>query len=139
MGLGNPGSEYARSRHNAGADTVALLAARYGERLKRSKELALAQFAQGAKYIFAFSAAGNSGIFEAAKDKGFFTSGVDSAYDVAAASRSITGRGVAFGASRPSHSSTSKPGSPDSATVGKSGSSLSRCNPVVATARNEAF
>ncbi len=42
-----------------------------------SKELALAQFAQGAKYIFAFSAAGNSGIFEAAKDKGFFTSGVD--------------------------------------------------------------
>ena len=41
MGLGNPGSEYARSRHNAGADTVALLAARYGERLKRSKELAL--------------------------------------------------------------------------------------------------
>ena len=42
-----------------------------------SKELALAQFAQGAKYIFAFSAAGNSGIFEAAKDQGFFTSGVD--------------------------------------------------------------
>jgi basic membrane protein A and related proteins len=42
-----------------------------------SKELALAQFAQGAKYIFAFAAAGNSGIFEAAKDQGFFTSGVD--------------------------------------------------------------
>ncbi len=42
-----------------------------------SKELALAQFAEGAQYIFAFSAAGNSGIFEAAKDKGFFTSGVD--------------------------------------------------------------
>ena len=34
-----------------------------------SKELALAQFNQGAKYIFAFSAAGNTGIFEAAKDK----------------------------------------------------------------------
>ena len=51
-----------------------------GHRLQRpggSKELALAQFAQGAKYIFAFSAAGNSGIFEAAKDQGFFTSGVD--------------------------------------------------------------
>jgi basic membrane protein A len=42
-----------------------------------SKELALAQFDQGAKYIFAFSAAGNFGIFEAAKEKGFFTSGVD--------------------------------------------------------------
>jgi len=42
-----------------------------------SKELALAQFAEGAKYIFAFAAAGNSGIFEAAKDQGFFTSGVD--------------------------------------------------------------
>ena len=42
-----------------------------------SKELALAQFAQGAKYIFAFAAAGNSGIFEAAKEQGFFTSGVD--------------------------------------------------------------
>ena len=51
-----------------------------GHRLQRpggSKELALAQFAQGAKYIFAFSAAGNSGIFEAAKEQGFFTSGVD--------------------------------------------------------------
>ncbi len=42
-----------------------------------SKELALAQFAQGAKYIFAFAAAGNSGIFEAAKDQDSFTSGVD--------------------------------------------------------------
>ena len=42
-----------------------------------SKELALAEFQKGAKYMFAFSAAGNFGIFEAAKDKGFFTSGVD--------------------------------------------------------------
>jgi basic membrane protein A len=42
-----------------------------------SKELALSQAAQGAKYIFAFSAAGNSGIFEAAKEQDFFTSGVD--------------------------------------------------------------
>ena len=41
VGLGNPGTEFAGSRHNAGADTVALLAARYGERLKRSKEHAL--------------------------------------------------------------------------------------------------
>ncbi len=42
-----------------------------------SKELALAQFNQGAKYIFSFAAAGNTGIFEAAKEKNFYTSGVD--------------------------------------------------------------
>ena len=42
-----------------------------------SKELALAQNDQGAQYIFAFSAAGNFGIFEAAAERGFFTSGVD--------------------------------------------------------------
>jgi basic membrane protein A len=42
-----------------------------------SKELALAQFDKKADYIAAAAAAGNTGIFEAAKDKGFFTSGVD--------------------------------------------------------------
>ena len=41
MGLGNPGSEFAGSRHNAGADAVALLALRHGGRLKRGKEHAL--------------------------------------------------------------------------------------------------
>jgi peptidyl-tRNA hydrolase, PTH1 family len=41
VGLGNPGAEYAGSRHNAGADTVALLATRHGERLKRGRERSL--------------------------------------------------------------------------------------------------
>jgi basic membrane protein A len=42
-----------------------------------SKELALSQHRQGAEYIFAFAAAGNSGVFEAATQEDFFTSGVD--------------------------------------------------------------
>ena len=46
MGLGNPGEEYARSRHNAGAEVVELLARRHGTRLRRGKERALVGEAQ---------------------------------------------------------------------------------------------
>ena len=42
VGLGNPGAEFDGTRHNAGADTVALLASRHDGRLRSGKEHALA-------------------------------------------------------------------------------------------------
>jgi PTH1 family peptidyl-tRNA hydrolase len=41
IGLGNPGEEYARSRHNVGAEVVTELARRHGGHLKKSRSRAM--------------------------------------------------------------------------------------------------
>lgn len=57
VGLGNPGKEYEHTRHNAGADAIALLAARHGAKLKAStKERSLVDVARigTARVVLAF-------------------------------------------------------------------------------------
>ncbi|MEZ5342107.1 MAG: aminoacyl-tRNA hydrolase [Acidimicrobiales bacterium] len=41
IGLGNPGSEFDKTRHNVGADAVIAMAARHGQTLSKGKERAL--------------------------------------------------------------------------------------------------